>query len=105
MLSPLKRWAVLPTVYDQLERSTTNGFFMAEYDGETRPVRRDRGAAAAGFPAPMMTVADIARRLALSSDHVRERVVTLADFPRPAFQIGRTRRWEVAGLARCPSQR
>lgn len=36
----------------------------------------------------MLRVADIARRLALSEDHVRERVVTRADFPRPAFQIG-----------------
>lgn len=42
----------------------------------------------------MMTVSDIARRLALSEDHVRERLVTRADFPPPAFQIGRTRRWE-----------
>lgn len=54
---------------------------------------------------PMMTVADIARRLALSEDHVRERVVTRADFPAPAFQIGRTRRWEPAHIERWISAR
>jgi predicted DNA-binding transcriptional regulator AlpA len=59
-------------------------------------------------PEPMLTVADIARRLALSEDHVRERLVTRADFPRPAFQIGRTRRWEadqVEGWIRARSAR
>lgn len=50
--------------------------------------------------APMLTVADIARRLALSEDHVRERIVTRTDFPPPAFQIGRTRRWEQAHVER-----
>jgi predicted DNA-binding transcriptional regulator AlpA len=55
--------------------------------------------------APMMTVADIARRLALSEDHVRERVVTRADFPEPAFQMGRTRRWEAAHVERWISAR
>lgn len=49
---------------------------------------------------PMLRVADIARRLALSEDHVRERLVTRADFPAAAFQIGRTRRWEVADVER-----
>jgi predicted DNA-binding transcriptional regulator AlpA len=49
-------------------------------------------------PKPMMKVADIAIRLALSEDHVRERLVTRADFPKPAFQIGRTRRWEAADV-------
>ncbi|MGH2448383.1 MAG: hypothetical protein ACRDFS_07250 [Chloroflexota bacterium] len=49
---------------------------------------------------PMLRVADIARRLALSVFHVRERIVTRADFPAPAFQMGRTRRWEVADVER-----
>lgn len=49
---------------------------------------------------PMLRVADIARRLALSEDHVRERLVTRADFPAPAFQMGRTRRWEAAHVER-----
>lgn len=48
----------------------------------------------------MMTVAAIARRLSLSEDHVRERIVTRPDFPPPAFQIGRTRRWEAADVER-----
>lgn len=56
---------------------------------------------ASGLPlVPMLRVADIARRLALSEDHVRERIVTRADFPAPAFQMGRTRRWEVADVER-----
>lgn len=49
---------------------------------------------------PMLRVADIAKRLALSPDHVRERIVTRADFPAPAFQIGRTRRWEATHVER-----
>lgn len=49
---------------------------------------------------PMLRVADIAKRLALSADHVRERIVTRADFPAPAFQIGCTRRWEAAHVER-----
>lgn len=64
--------------------ASPRGIFMADYAGEP----------------PMMTVADIARRLALSADHVRERLVTRADFPTPAFQIGRTRRWEAAHIER-----
>lgn len=49
---------------------------------------------------PMLRVADIAQRLSLSVFHVRERIVTRADFPAPAFQIGRTRRWEAADVER-----
>ncbi len=51
-------------------------------------------------PAPLWTVADIAQHLVLSEDHVRERVVTRADFPRPALALGRTRRWRPGDIER-----
>jgi predicted DNA-binding transcriptional regulator AlpA len=49
---------------------------------------------------PLWTVADIAQYLALSEDHVRERIVTRVDFPRPALALGRTRRWRQSDIER-----
>jgi len=48
-----------------------------------------------------MTTEDIAKALKVSTRHAREKVVTRADFPRPAVALSRKmRRWDSADVQR-----